>query len=114
MGGTDVEPGALRVGAGREQRRGRSGVRVGYGNGSGSSSARVVEESVGSSWGSSPAATVGRMATGGFAAGIRRRDNSNARALDRSRGDSLQRSLAEAMKVRPFVSRSVARDFGLV
>ncbi|CAN0559504.1 unnamed protein product, partial [Ectocarpus sp. 12 AP-2014] len=70
----------------------RSGVRAGYGGG-----ARLASrESLGSSWGSF--ATTGRMGTataGGRAAGG---GLYRGRPLDGSRGESLQRSLAEAFE----------------
>ncbi|CAM9404502.1 unnamed protein product, partial [Ectocarpus sp. 12 AP-2014] len=76
----------------RELERGRSGVRASYGGG-----ARLASrESLGSSWGSF--ATTGRMGTataGGRAAGG---GLYRARPLDGSRGESLQRSLAEALE----------------
>ncbi|CBJ33546.1 expressed unknown protein [Ectocarpus siliculosus] len=76
----------------REPERGRSGVPAGYGGG-----ARLASrESLGSSWGS--CATTGRMGAataGGRAAGG---GLYRGRPLDGSRGESLQRSLAEAME----------------
>lgn len=111
MGSTGVEPEALPVDVRWERRPGRSGVRAGYSHGSGSS-ARLVGDSLGSSWDSLPtAAAMGRMAMGGSAGGTRRRHNSNARALDGSRGESLQRSLVEAMKVRLSVFRPCSQRF---
>ncbi|CAB1121208.1 unnamed protein product [Ectocarpus sp. CCAP 1310/34] len=76
----------------REPERERSGVRASFGGGSRLAS----RESLGSSWGSF--ATTGRMGTataGGRAAGG---GLYRGRPLDGSRGESLQRSLAEALE----------------
>eukprot|EP00752_Nemacystus_decipiens_P013082 g11571.t1 len=68
-----------------------SGAGVGVENGGSGSARRFAIESLGSSWGS--AATTGRRSTAGFAAGGRQ-----TRPLDGSRGESLQRSLTEALE----------------
>lgn len=68
-------------------------VRADHGGSGGGSGARRLAGELGSSWGS--AATTGRLSTLGFGGGTRQ-----ARPLDGSRGESLQRSLAEALEVR--------------
>lgn len=68
-------------------------VRADHGGSSNSSAPRrLAGESLGSSWGL--AATTGCLPSAGLAAGGR-----HVRPLDGSRGESLQRSLAEAMEV---------------